>query len=339
MKPVAVLVVMAAAGFAAGVSQGRSPHCPHNSCRTTTATTSTTTPTTTTTTFQVPSSIPHDCSVDVAPQLQTWIASVPNNSTLVFFGCFRVEETLEIDGRIALQFTGGTFRQFTPPQDQRPVWRLVGSSGGFAAMTVTGSYTNGGTHDPALQHAHAFDLRGSTVDIGNVTVTDVAGDCVYFGLGYDNTTRSSGGFHDSSCTSIGRNGVSVTAGDDIAVTRNTVTAAGFDAFDIEPNIATGNWGSTNVTVDSNTVGTYYLYAYSIIEDAPISRQEFTNNRVAGALRVFVGSVGGTVPRPQNVTVRNNAGAGGHLDFSHVDGLAVSGNQGLVSVTDCTGVTA
>ena len=85
-------------------------------------------------------------------------------------------------------------------------------------MTIVGSYANGGVHTESLQHAHGIDLRGTHGVVENVSMSDLAGDCVYFGLG---ASRSSGDVRDSSCRRIGRNAVSVTAGDDIRVARVT----------------------------------------------------------------------------------------------------------------------
>ena len=88
-------------------------------------------------------------------------------------------------------------------------------------MTIRGSYPNGGTHTVSLQNAHAIDVRGTSVEVTNVTASDMAGDCVYLGLGYSSAlTRSTGSVHDMTCSRIGRNAVSVTAGDDIRRSQN-----------------------------------------------------------------------------------------------------------------------
>ena len=63
--------------------------------------------------YQAPSSIAHDCSVDVTQPLLSWIASVPDNSTLSFAsaGCYRIEGTLEIRGRDELKTSKATARR------------------------------------------------------------------------------------------------------------------------------------------------------------------------------------------------------------------------------------
>lgn len=287
-------------------------------------------------TYQVPSSIAGDCSVDVTQPLLSWIASTPNNSILSFGAskCYRIEGTLEIRNRSGLDFqgNGSTFKSFDAPSDQRAMWRVVDSSGfRFQSMRIEGSYAAGGTFAAALQHAHGIDLRGTSAEIADVSSTNLAGDCVYFGLGYTSAlTRSSGSVHDSSCSRIGRNAVSVTAAVDVRVERMTTSAIGYIAFDVEPNTASG-FGTQRVTFDSNVIGSYYLYAYAIVENAVNSDNAFTNNRVLGGkgLRIGVVAPGGSV-RPQNVTITGNSADAATwspaIEAYNVDHLTVTNNN-------------
>jgi Bacterial Ig domain len=287
------------------------------------------------TTYTVPSTIASDCSVDVTQPLLSWIASVPNDSILSFGAgkCYRVEGTIELRNRSALQFdgNGSTFKSLNPPDDQRAMWRVVDSTGfAFRNMTIKGSYASGGTFASGIQHAHGIDLRGTNADVGGVTFSDLGGDCVYFGQGYSSAlTRSSGSVHDSSCSRIGRNGISVTAADDVRVERVTTSAIGYIVFDVEPNTGTG-WGSRNITFDNNTIGSYYLYAYAVVQNALNANQTFSNNKVVGGkgLRVGVVAPGGSV-RPQNVTITGNSADTATwspaLEFQNVDGLTVTNN--------------
>jgi len=284
-------------------------------------------------TYQVPSSIAADCSVDVTSALQSWIGSVPDSSTLSFGtnACYRIEATLQVSSRSGLDFegNGSTFESFNAPTDARPIWQARRSSGLiFRNMKVVGSYASGGTFTSSLQHSHGFDLRGTSAEIANVAIRNVAGDCVYFGLGSDGVTRSSGSLHNSSCSRTSRNGVSVTAGNDILVQHVSTDAIGYDVFDVEPNTTIGNWGARGVTFDSNTIGSYAVSAYSVVENAPISRQSFTNNTVTGrGLKITVG--GNTVARPQGITITGNssntAQAPAAMNLSSIDELTVTGN--------------
>jgi hypothetical protein len=297
---------------------------------------------------RVPEGITADCSTDVTSALLSWIRAVPNGTTLVFGAgaCYRIEGTLDIRGRSGLTFegNGSTFRSMNAPADQRAIWRAIDSSGlTFRNMAVLGSYGKPGTYTASLQHAHGIDIRGTSATVAGVRVANVAGDCVYFGLGYSSLTRSSGGVRDSSCQGTGRNGVAASAGDDIRIERNKIDLIGLNATDIEPNIGAG-WGSRRVVVDSNTISRYRLYAYAVVLNAPISEQSFTRNRVVGqGLRIGLVDPGNTTYRASGVTISGNVADTGQwapaLEVHSTDGLSVTGNTvpmssgTMASVTD------
>ena len=74
----------------------------------------------------IPASISADCSRDVTREINAWISSVPDNSTLVFRrdGCYRIERTILVEDRVGLVFEGNraTFKRFevSPPELQYP---------------------------------------------------------------------------------------------------------------------------------------------------------------------------------------------------------------------------
>lgn len=285
--------------------------------------------------YHVPRGISGNCSTDVTEALRAWIASVPNHSTLVFArrACYRIEGTIQISDRTGLNFEGhgSTFRSFDPPADQRALWRVWQSRVVFRNMTLIGSYAAGGTFDDALQHAHGIDLRGTTADVTDVTVKKVAGDCFYFGLGSDARTRSAGKVTDSRCLRTSRNAVSVTAGDNIVVRRLATGSIGYDVFDVEPNVGPGNWGAQNVTFADNMIGSYNRSAYSIVENAPVRRQRFIDNRVIGrGLKVTIGYLDQLVARAQAITITGNSSTvrqtPAAMNVGEVDGLLVTANR-------------
>jgi len=260
---------------------------------------------------QVPTSIASDCSQDVTAALLSWIASVPDNSTIQFGSnkCYRIDGTLELTGRNGLTFEGNGSKfdgHFVALNDQAAIWRVWNSTGiTFNSMAIVGPYASGGTFTSAYQHAHAVDLRGTSASLSNLTLNNVSGDCVYFGLGSDNVTKSSGTFSSSSCVGTGRNGVSVTAGQNITVSHVTLDKIGFETFDVEPNIGSG-WGASNIVFDSNIVKKYYLYGFSIVENAPIDTVTFSNNTFIGSgLRGAVGNPIAQNYRPQHLLYKNN----------------------------------
>jgi len=276
--------------------------------------------------YTVPSSVPSGCSTDATSQILSWIASVPNNSTLLFGAnaCYRIEGTLELRNRnLTFDGNGSTFKSLNAPSGQRALWRAVDSTVVFRNMTIIGSYGNGGVFTDNLQWAHGIDLRGTHGVVEDVSMSDLAGDCVYFGLG---ASQSSGAVRDSSCRRIGRNAVSVTAGDDIRVERVTTDRIGYIVFDVEPNTGSGN-GSSRVVFDSNTIGSYYMKAYTVIGNAPVADQAFTNNRLVGQ-GLKIGVVNRTY-RPRRLRITGNssdtAAAPAAMNIDGVDGLTVSGN--------------
>jgi hypothetical protein len=286
--------------------------------------------------YPVPVAIASDCSADVTQSLLDWIATVPDGSVLDFAdgACYRIDGTLAIDNRSGLDFegNGATFRALAPPADGRSIWRVVDSRGiELAEMTIEGSYTRGGSFAAKLQHAHAIEVRRSSVVVTGVTMSDVAGDCIYFGQNSTAGPSPSSGFvRDSSCTGTGRNAVSVVAGSDIVVQHVRTTSIGYDVFDVEPNAGTGT-GSTNVKFDANVIGSYAMNAYSIVGNGPIRNQSFTNNRVVGEglkVAVAVPTRGGF--RPRGVTVAGNssdeAQAPAAINVDDVDGLTITGNH-------------
>ncbi len=284
----------------------------------------------------------------------SWVASVPDNSVLSFGNgaCYRIDGTLQLSNRrhLDLEGNGSTFRALTPPTDGRPIWRVSDSAGiGLHDMKLNGDYAKGGTFDPAVQGAAGIALLGSSADIGDVTISNVGGDCVYFGQGRTSArARSSGTVHDSSCSRTGRNGIAIVAGNNILVRHVRLNAIGYDVFDVEPNPG-GNYGSNGAAFDGNTIGTFAMNVYSVVESGPISNQSFTNNRVIGrGLKVAVADPTGTGLRARNITITGNSSntrqAPSPINIDNVDGLTIIGNTvpmtggALAAVTGSCDVT-
>jgi hypothetical protein len=291
------------------------------------------------TTYQVPDSIAGDCSVDVSQPLQAWIASVPDDSIVSFNGgaCYRIEGTLELDGRSGLDFegNGATLKATTTGDDSRSQWRVVGGSGiVFRNMTVQGGNPLGGTFVSTFQHQHAFDLAGAdNVDIDHVSASDLYGDCVYVGQGWDaaKSWSSNVHVHDSSCARNGRMGIAVTAGRNVLVERTSLSQIALTAFDIEPNGA--GFGGSNITFVSNRVsGTLTSGFFSAIGDGPVDSVTVSDNTLTGeGMHMTVVAPEGQ--RRSNITITGNSSDTGYfdpggaaLDFMRVDSITVTGNN-------------
>jgi len=286
-------------------------------------------------TARVPHDVAGDCSRDMTGKLLAWFASVHDNTVLSFAkgACYRIEGTLSVQRRVGLVFDGhgSTFRSSDSPSDHRAIWRLIDSRRiVLRDMTIKGSYAHGGTFDAGLQHAHAVDVDGSSVDVDHVTMTDVAGDCVYFGRGPTKAiTLASGTVLDSTCLRTSRNAVAVVAGEDILVQGLKTGSIGYNVFDVEPNVDSG-WGSNGVTFDDNTIGTYAKSVYSIVEGAPVSNQSFTNNLIVGnGLKVAIADPTGAGYRARGVTISGNTShtpqTPAAINIDDVDGLTLTAN--------------
>jgi hypothetical protein len=335
VKWVAAGALAAITIFALGVVAGRTSSNPASTSPTSTSSTTTPPPPS-----NVPPSIAADCSVDVTAKLSTWVASMSNGSTLSFgSGCYRIEGTLELTDRFGLVLDGGEFRSFNPPTDDRAIWRVINSSGVvFRNMLIQGSFKQ--TNPPyivdALQHAHGIDLRGSSIEVDHLTASNLAGDCVYFGLGIGKSsssyyTKSSGSYHDSTCSNVSRNAVSVTAGQNITISNVVTSGIGFIPFDIEPNPGAG-YGASNITVRNNTIGSFNLYAFGVLGDNVVDGVSFLGNHVNysgrdGQLGIGVNT---TSRRYSNVmisgTVTSVKQTGNAIDVRRTDGLVVTNNR-------------
>jgi len=276
--------------------------------------------------YTVPASVDGSCGADVTSKILAWLGSAPDGSTVAFApgACYRIEGTLALTARaLTIEGNGATFRSFDPPEDQRAIWRVWNSHVVIRNLAIIGSYANGGVFNASIEHSHGIDLRGTHAVIEGVSASDMGGDCVYFGLG---DTRSSGTVRGGSCEGIGRNAVSVTAGNNILVEGVRATRIGYTVFDVEPNSGSG-FGASDVVFNANRIGTYHLYAWSLIGNAPIDTQTFTNNEVGGeGLRIA--SLYPTY-RPKGVTITGNAADSKQgppaMELAGVDNLEVTGN--------------
>ena len=152
--------------------------------------------------YNVPASIPADCSRDVAADIASWIASVPDNSTLVFAAgaCYRTERPIRMDNRVGLTFlgNGALFRRFneSPPELQYPYGNRHFLWAGGRNITVRNFRIlgiNTTSEDPtywpgfgrqrtifSFDHALAFHgVQGIVVE--DVSIDAVFGDGIYFG--------------------------------------------------------------------------------------------------------------------------------------------------------------
>jgi hypothetical protein len=278
----------------------------------------------------VPSSIDATGVNDASSALISFVDSVPDGSTIVFTagGTYRMDRALKFANRhyLTLEGNGATLRSNGGTTEASSLFWLGNYQGGDTDIAIrnfklVGNSTSPGVFIESAQGAHGILVdSGVRIDISNVTVTGVWGDCLYVGGWADTVT-----FHDSTCTSNGRNGVSITSGKNVTVQRVAFPKSGYCTFDIEPN--SSSEGASNIKFLDNTAGTWtnsFLSADgaagSVVDGVTIS-----GNTVSGGSLLTVIDLS----RRQNIVFTNNtsnvATAGAVLNFNHIDGLTITGN--------------
>lgn len=194
---------------------------------------------------QVPASIAHDCSVDVASALQSWIDAVPDNSTLLFRsnGCYRADEPLRVIDRhrLLIDGNGATLKAVTRGGRNRSQLVLNGGSD----LTVRNLVARGANpaagatkaaYNPDLEAQHGFLVGGATdVLLDHVQAYDLYGDFVYIGRGRHGQRSDTVTVANSRFERSGRQGISVTDGVNIRIESNVIADVARSMFDLEAN--------------------------------------------------------------------------------------------------------
>jgi uncharacterized membrane protein YgcG len=216
----------------------------------------------------VPATVAADCSVDVTQQLRSWIASVPDGSTLRFGAdaCYRIDDPLRVDDRWGLTFDGrgAVFRAFAEgDQGRRHFWFFGGGNLTIQDLTVVGSNPHAGLHDAAYRadraFQHAFALQGvQGATLQRVQAYDVFGDFVYLGPDGAGHRRPVHGWSkdirvvDSTFARNGRQGIATVAAEDVLIARNDIREVRRGMFNFEPTLP--DWGARRVVIEDNVTG-------------------------------------------------------------------------------------
>ncbi len=300
----------------------------------------------------VPSSIDATGARDASADLASWLATVPDESTILFKpgGLYRLDHGLELKDRRGLTFegNGSTFQGSGGATCGREcsLFYLNGGNHGIIirGFTLAGNSPTPGVFDPDREHQAAVAIvGGSQVEIADVTISGVGGDGLTLS-GDAPDWASDVWFHDARVASSGRNGIAVVAGRDVIVERVAIDASGYSTFDVEPN--TSSQGASNIRFLDNTAGTWsnsFLSADgaagSVVNGLTVSGNTVTGKSLLTVI---------DLARRQNVVFTNNTSMvkapGPVLRFAHIDGLTVTGNVQplssgpLASITDSTSVT-
>ncbi|MEO8692715.1 MAG: right-handed parallel beta-helix repeat-containing protein [Acidimicrobiales bacterium] len=208
-----------------------------------------------------PTTIDATGSTDVTEKLQAFIDRTPDGSTISFpaGARYRVDGSLLIEARKGLTFegNGAEFFATTEGDRERRHWWIRNSDGiTIRDVVIHGANPNAGMGDAAYradrEAQHGFDFAGTkNALLERVTVTDVYGDFVYIGLAKAGWSKSVT-VRDSTFERNGRQGISITAGEDIRIEHNYISQVRRSTFDIEPN--SPDWGARRVTISDNDIG-------------------------------------------------------------------------------------
>ena len=197
--------------------------------------------------FSPPPDLAADCSTDVAGRLTAWIASVPDNSVLSFpkGACYRVDTPLTIQQRsgLLLDGNGATLKAVAEGDRNRDHLRIMGSSNiTVRNLVVRGANPHAGAAADAYranrEAQHGFDLLGvEGVLLDGVEAYDLFGDFVY--IGGAKVASAHVTVRNSHFERGGRQGISVTNGEDVVIEGNLIAGVPRSLFDLEPNSRTG----------------------------------------------------------------------------------------------------
>jgi hypothetical protein len=240
--------------------------------------------------YVVPKKIPDDCSVAVEGKIMSWLATVPNGSTVQFGAgrCYGQDGTITLAGRsgLVIDGQGSEFRALTPGTSHRANWRLSGGSNlTLRNMAVRGSNPNGQyVHEVEWQHGYSVEgVQG--INLSNVQARDTWGDGVYLGYGAS----------------------SPACGDDASSARNVVISGALIERSGRQGVAVVD--AENVTLQDSTIGPVAWWAVDLETDdnCGIARHISILRNTIGASRYgAIGSVGfGGEPQVGDVTVADN----------------------------------
>lgn len=293
-------------------------------------------------TVTVPPSIPSDCSVDTTDQLGTWIASVPDGSTMVLApgGCYRLDGTLKIEDRsnLTIDGAGATLKAYTLGDlTRRHVIVRSGDNITIKNLNVIGSNADAGLGDRAwnknLAFQHGFTLQGvQTAVLDNVSVSKVWGDFVYIGAA-DLIPSSNIQVINSFFDGNGRQGICITSAEHVLIANNTIANVRMTVIDLEPQSL--DWHVLDVTVRDNVLGPRRLTLLSAATRGHVDQVSFLNNQVIGTLRTVVESRATGIRYSQflfegNVASQRHAGAYSVLKFRNVDDVTLNQNTQRVA---------
>ena len=300
-------------------------------------------------TSSVPRTIAGDCSSDVTSSLSKWIASVPDNSTLMLDkgACYQIEGSLTITNRRSLLFDGnGATLQAKTRGTRTRIHVGIDNSENIIVrnLTVKGANPHAGArssaYNPQFEAQHGFNLGGVRhVLLDNVQVSDVYGDFVYISSSGQGNSRGQPSTHvavvRSRFSRSGRQGIAITNGRDVTIRGNEISDVARSLFDLEPN--TERNAVQAIRIEQNTTGAAVNFwiaskgAGSQIGDIVV-RDNTMRAATGGLVFVFGGRGAARGPfafdgnRLRVTGAVTDEGAVGAFFFAHTDTIEIRNNQ-------------
>jgi Right handed beta helix region len=288
--------------------------------------------------------------MDVTAELQSWLDQLPDHATAALRpdGCYRVEGTVELANRhdLVLAGNGATLKATTTgtggrlARRQRSQLNIVDSENVTVRdLIVRGANPHAGVgaaaYQPDFEAQHAFSLHGDDgVTLDHVQAYDVYGDFVYIG-GTVGTPSRHITVRRSRFARNGRQGISITDGEDVLITGNEISDVRRSVFDLEPNKRADE--ARHIRIDDNRTGravNYWLADKGSginIGDVTIARNVM--EAPSGALVIVFGPAFGR--RGPFTFLDNNfqttgavrdEGAAGAFLFANAGNIRLSGNE-------------
>ena len=297
---------------------------------------------------EAPPSIRSDCSADVTDQLQQWLTGVPDGSVATFRkgACYRVESTVTIAEKhdLLLDGRGAVLKSTTKGTRKRAHLRIQSSRNVTVRdLVVRGANPHAGTaenaYQPKLEAQHAYELLGDDgVLLEGVQAYDVYGDFVYIGKSQAGPSKRITVAR-SHFERNGRQGIAITAAQDVLVVGNEVDDVARSLFDLEPNKAQDE--VRRVRIEANTTGPVHNFWFANKGPAASVGDITVMGNVmrapsGGLVFVFAPADGARGPFKfdQNLfrvtgSVTDEDATGAFL-FAHADGVTVTHNTVEVS---------
>jgi len=275
---------------------------------------------------------------DATAELQALIDRTPDGGVVRLSGArYRIEGTLVVEDRRGLRIdgNGSTLFATTTGTLKRSHVRVVGGSDiVLHDLTIIGANPDAGLAEQAyqteLEGQHGIRLEGATsIELARVRVQDVYGDFVYVGMRESDRRFSDGVWiHESTFARSGRQGIAVTAGQNIVIEDNHITDTRHATIDLEPN--TPRWGAHNVHVLDNEIGPGVSLFLAAAGDGPVNEVVVARNQLRGRrLTSIVEPAPGGDRRRSFYFVDNHSDTpapGSSIQVTKVDGLVVTGNR-------------